>query len=217
MTTGSLEAKAAFLFRLRARGIRDLSVLRAMEAVPRHVFVPHRYADLAAKDVALPLACGQTMAEPSVVARMLEALAPTPACRVLEIGSGSGYATAILARLCAEVLGVERFRTLSQGAQARLSSLGTTGATVVWGDGLAVPPDRGPFDRILVHAALGDVPVELADLLAPGGTLVCGRAAGAGAGQRLVAARRDREGDWTLLPLGPCRLRPLYDGPSQGL
>ena len=217
MTTGSLEAKAAFLFRLRARGIRDLSVLRAMEAVPRHVFVPHRYADLAAKDVALPLACGQTMAEPSVVARMVEGLAPTPACRILEIGSGSGYATAILARLGAEVLGVERFRTLSQGAQARLASLGTAGATVVWGDGLAVPPDRGPFDRILVHATLGDVPAELADLLAPDGTLVFGRGAGAAARQELVAGRRDAEGEWALRPLGPCRLRPLYDGPSQGL
>lgn len=217
MSTGSLEAKAEFLFRLRARGIRDLAVLRAMEAVPRHVFVPHRYADLAAKDVALPLACGQTMAEPSAVARMMEGLAATPACRILEIGSGSGYATAILARLGAEVLGVERFRTLSQGAQARLAGLGTVGATVVWGDGLAVPADRGPFDRILIHAALGDVPAEVADLLAPGGTVVFGRAAGPGARQELVAARRDGEGDWSFGALGPCRLRPLYDGPSLGL
>ena len=218
MSTGSLEAKAEFLFRLRARGIRDLAVLRAMEAVPRHVFVPHRYADLAAKDVALPLACGQTMAEPSAVARMMEGLAATPACRILEIGSGSGYATAILARLGAEVLGVERFRTLSQGAQARLAGLGTVGATVVWGDGLAVPADRGPFDRILIHAASRR---RAGRSGRPAGARRHGRVRGArpgpGARQELVAARRDGEGDWSFGPLGPCRLRPLYDGPSLGL
>lgn len=217
MDAGSLEAKAEFLFRLRARGIRDLAVLRAMEAVPRPVFVPHRYADLAAKDVALPLPCGQTMAEPSVVARMLEGLGPLEGCGVLEIGSGSGYATALLARLGAEVLGVERFRTLAHGAGARLASLDVTGAAVVWGDGLAVPVDRGPFDRILVHAALADVPEELAELLAPDGLLVFGRPAGGGARQEVVTARRDAEGEWTFEPLGPCRLHALLDGPSQGL
>ena len=217
MDAGSLEAKAEFLFRLRARGIRDLAVLRAMEAVPRPVFVPHRYADLAAKDVALPLACGQTMAEPSVVARMLEGLGPLEGRGVLEVGSGSGYATALLARLGAEVLGVERFRTLAQGAQARLASLDVTGAAVVWGDGLAVPADRGPFDGILVHAALADVPEELADLLGPEGVLVCGRSGRGGARQDVVAARRDPEGEWRFKPLGPCRLRPLLDGPSLGL
>lgn len=217
VTAASLEAKAAFLFRLRARGIRDLAVLRAMETVPREVFVPHRYADLAAKDVALPLPCGQTMSEPFVVARMMEALEVGPACRVLEIGSGSGYATAVLARLGRDVLGVERFRTLAQGAKTRLAALGIANATVVWGDGAAVPPDRGPFDRLLVHAELPEIPDGLADLLAPDGMVVFGRRSADGSRQELVRAHRDDAGDWRFVSGARCRLRPLYVGPSEAL
>lgn len=212
MTAGSREAKAEFLFRLRSRGIRDLAVLRALEAVPREAFVPHRYADLAAKDIALPLPCGQTMSEPSLVARMVEALAIGPTDRVLEIGSGSGYATAVLGRLGRDVLGVERFRTLAQAAKARLSTLGLTNATVVWGDGLAVPSDQGLFDRILVHGVLPEVPDELATLLAPDGTIVFAKPV-SGA-QQIVRGRRADDGSWAVTPVTPSRLRPLYDGAS---
>ncbi len=214
MAAPASEATAAFLLGLRARGIRDLAVLRAMEAVPRGAFVPHRYADLAGKDVALPLPCGQTMSEPSVVARMMAALGVTPACRVLEVGSGSGYATAILARLGREVLGVERFRTLALAAAARLADLGLSNAAVVWGDGLGVPAERGPFDRVLVHAALEDVPLELTRLLAPDGTMVFARSVRDGMRQELVRARRDDGGGWAMTPAGPARLRALLDGPS---
>ena len=217
MVAPTLEARAEFLYRLRARGIRDLPVLRAMEAVPRHAFVPHRYADLATRDVALPLPCGQVLSEPFVVARMLEALGVEPGSRVLEIGSGSGYVTALLARLGGDVLGVERFRTLAQGAKARLASLGIVEAVVVWGDGLAVPPDRGPFDRILVHAALDGVPAELDPLMARDGTLVFAKRSFAGGRQHLVRARRGDAGEWSLTPVAPSRLRPLYAGPSRGL
>ena len=213
MGAASLEARAAFLFGLRARGIRDAAVLRAVEAVPRDAFVPHRYADLAARDIALPLPCGQTLSEPSLVARMLEALAVGPAHRVLEVGSGSGYATALIGRLGGTVLGVERFRTLAQSATARLATLGVTNAAVVWGDGLAVPPERGPFDRILVHGALPNVPADLAALLAPDGAVVFAR--GVADGQRIVRARRADGGGWSLTPVVPSRLRPLYDGPAR--
>jgi protein-L-isoaspartate(D-aspartate) O-methyltransferase len=212
MTARGLEAKAEFLFRLRSRGIRDLAVLRAFESVPREAFVPHRYADLAARDIALPLPCGQTLSEPSLVARMLEALGIGPAHRVLEVGSGSGYATALLARLAGEVLGVERFRTLAQSAKARLATLGATDASVVWGDGLAVPPERGPFDRILVHGVLPEVPDDLAALLAPDGTIVF--ASAVSGAQQAVRGRRADDGAWNLVPVAPSRLRPLYDGPS---
>lgn len=212
MTADSLEAKAAFLFGLRERGIRDLAVLRALEAVPREAFVPHRYADLAARNIALPLACGQVQSEPALIARMLEALAVRPAHRVLEVGSGSGYAAALLGRLGGEVLGVERFRTLAQAAGARLATLGVTGCSVVWGDGLAVPPARGPFDRILVHGALPAVPDELARLLGPDGTIVF--ATTVSGVQQVVRGRRSDEGIWSLTPVAPSRLRPLYDGPS---
>ncbi len=217
VTAAGLEAKAAFLFRLRARGIRDIAVLRAMESVPRDSFVPHRYADLAARDVALPLPCGQTMTEPFVVARMLEALEVGPACRVLEIGSGSGYATAVLARLGRDVLGVERFRTLAHGAETRLAALGIANANVVWGDESAVPADRGPFDRLLVHAELGEIPAGLAGLLVPDGIAVFGRRSADGGRQGLVRARRDEAGTWSFAPVAPSRLRPLYDGPSLSL
>ncbi len=217
MTAASLEAKAEFLFRLRSRGIRDLAVLRAMEAVSRQDFAPHRYADLASKDVALPLPCGQTMSSPFLVARMMEALDVGPECRVLEIGSGSGYATAILARLGREVLGVERFRTLAQGARTRVAALDLAQATIVWGDGLAVPAERGPFDRILVHGELPDVPVELDDLLAEDGTIVFARRPAPDARQDLVRARRDMAGGWSMTTVAPSRLRPLYGGPSRGL
>lgn len=214
-----LEAKAEFVLRLRARGIRELGVLRAMEAVPRDVFGPHRYADLAGKDVALPLPCGQTMAEPFVVARMLEALGPTSSCRVLEIGAGSGYVTALLARLGGDVLGVERFRTLVIYAKTRLAALGVANAAVVWGDGLAVPPDAGPFDRILVHAELPEIPACLAALLGEGGAIVFARRGllGDNRRQHLVRAERSRDGGWTEDPVAPSRLRPLFDGPSRGL
>ena len=212
MTAGSLEAKAAFLFRLRAKGIRDLAVLRAFESVPRDAFVPHRYADLAARDIALPLPCGQVLAEPSLVARMLEALGVGPGHRVLEVGSGSGYAAALLARLGGDVLGVERFRTLAQAAKARLSTLGIADATVVWGDGLAVPPGRGPFDRILVHGVLPEVPDDLAALLVPDGTIVFARTVSGV--QHLGRGRRAHDGAWALVPVAPSRLHPLYDGPS---
>jgi protein-L-isoaspartate(D-aspartate) O-methyltransferase len=217
MTAETLEAKAEFLFRLRSRGIRDLAVLRAIEAVPRHSFVPHRYADLATRDVALPLPCGQTMTHPFLVARMLDALEVAPDARVLEIGSGSGYVTALLARLGREVLGVERFRTLAQGARTRVSALDLAHATIVWGDGLAVPADRGPFDRILVHGELAEVPAELDDLLAEDGIMVFARRPEPGSRQDLVQARRGDDGPWGFTAVAPSRLRPLYDGASQGL
>ena len=211
MTAASLEARAEFLFRLRARGVGDLAVLRAVESVPRDAFVPRRYADLAARDVALPLPCGQTLSEPSLVARMLEALSVGPAHRVLEIGSGSGYAAAVLSRLAGDVLGVERFRTLAQAAKARLATLGIANASVAWGDGLAVPPERGPFDRILVHGVLSGGPGALAALLARDGTIVfAGTVSG---GQHILSGRRDGDA-WTIVPVAPSRLRPLYDGPS---
>ena len=141
---------AAFLLRLRIKGVRDLAVLRALETVPRELFVPHRYADLAGKDVALPIPCGQVMSEPFVVARMAEALQLKATSRVLEIGGGSGYACAILARLARDIVSVERYRGLADQARAHLEALGIANVTVLWGDGRALPPDAGPFDRVVV-------------------------------------------------------------------
>jgi protein-L-isoaspartate(D-aspartate) O-methyltransferase len=139
--------KAEFLMMLRARGIQDLNLLRAVETVPREIFVPHRFADLARRPIALPLRCGQTLPEPWVTARMIEALAPSPRHRVLEIGTGSGYATALLARLSREVLSIERFQSLAIEAEERLAQLAIANAAIAFGDGLAISPQIGPFDR----------------------------------------------------------------------
>ena len=207
-------ATAAFILRLRALGIRDLAVLRAMEAVPRAHFAPEAHARLAARDAAVPIPCGQTMSEPFLAARMMEGLELSPDCRALEIGAGSGYATAVLARLGREVLAVERFRTLVLHARGRLHALGITNARVEWGDGLGVPAEAGPFDRVLIHAVLPDGPGGFGALAKPGTVLVCGREAGG----RQILVRHERTGDgWRETPLCPARLRPLIEGASAGL
>ena len=150
------EGFAAFLLRLRSRGISDIGVLRALEMVPRDAFVPHRYLDLALRDVALPIGCGQTMPEPFLVARAMEALSLSPGHRVLEIGTGSGYSAAVIARLAAEVVSLERFQTLALEASTRLADLGIQNARVLWADGLALPEGLGLFDRVVVHGVVGD-------------------------------------------------------------
>lgn len=167
------EARAAFHLRLRARGVRDLAVLRAFEIVPRGIFLPAGLATLATREMPLPLPWGQTSHEPWRCALAIEALAVEPTHRVLEIGAGSGYNTAILAQIAGEVLGVERWAGLAEAAQARLSDLGLTHAVVAWADGLVVADQIGRFDRILVH---GTVPAVAAfdGLLAPGGRMVAG-------------------------------------------
>ena len=131
------EERIQFMLRLRARGIRDLRLLRALERAPRSLFMPQRYADVAARDIALPIGGGQTSPPPSVVAAMIEALDPPPHGRVLEVGAGSGYATALLAQLSGEVVSLERRRTLALEAAARLSAFGLDNARVEWADALA--------------------------------------------------------------------------------
>src|SRR4051812_24298951 len=123
-TNTTIENRAALLLKLRTQGIRNIDVLRAIETIPRETFVPHQLADLAQRDLPLPIACGQTMSEPSLVARMLEALDVRHDHRVLEIGTGSGYVTAILAILARQVVSIERFHTLANGALTRTRGLG---------------------------------------------------------------------------------------------
>jgi protein-L-isoaspartate(D-aspartate) O-methyltransferase len=166
------EARMEFLLTMRRRGIRDLRVLRALELVPRERFVDPEQAHLAYEDHALPIECGQTISQPYVVAAMTEALALDPTHRVLEIGTGSGYQTAVLAHLASEVVTVERYRTLAEMAERRLESLGLRNVTVVVADGALGAPEQAPFDRIIVTAAAADVPKTLVDQLLEGGILV---------------------------------------------
>ena len=161
-----------FLLGLRRRGIADPAVLRAMDEVPREHFVESSFVDTAYADQALPIACGQTISQPYVVAFMTEQLGVRPDHRVLEVGTGSGYQAAILSRLAREVISVERYRTLAESARIRLSTLGYDNIAVQVGDGLAGVPERAPFDRIMVTAAAETIPEPLIAQLADGGIMV---------------------------------------------
>jgi len=161
-----------FQLALRRRGISDRAVLRAMEDVPREKFVASEFTQTAYADQALPIACGQTISQPFVVAYMTEQLELGPDHRVLEIGTGSGYQAAVLSRLAREVVTIERYRTLADSARERLKTLGCDNVTVRLGDGMAGAPDLAPFDRIMVTAAAEDVPDALVAQLAEGGKMV---------------------------------------------
>ncbi len=166
------DARMEFLLGLRRRGISDQAVLRAMEEVPRERFVEPQSAERAYADQALPIACGQRISQPCVVAYMSEQLALRPLHRVLEVGTGSGYQAAVLSRLVREVISVERYRTLAEHARERLQALGYNNVEVVVGDGLAGVPERAPFDRIIVTAAADKVPQALVNQLTDGGIMV---------------------------------------------
>jgi protein-L-isoaspartate(D-aspartate) O-methyltransferase len=171
-TTQDPPQKMMFQLNLRRRGISDQTVLRAMEEIPREMFV--EAADLADayRDSALGIACGQTISQPFVVAYMTEQLQLHRDHRVLEIGTGSGYQAAILSRLAGHVLTIERYRTLADRARARLAKLGCDNVEVVLGDGFDVPADAGNFDRIIVTAAMERIPDALAQRLEPEGILI---------------------------------------------
>ena len=208
------EAKAAFHLRMRARGIQDLAVLRAFELVPRRSFVPHRYLDLAARDLALPIGCGQTLNEPWFVARMVAALSVERTHRVLEIGAGTGYATAVLAHLAAEVTAFERYQSLAIEARTRLADLGVGNAAIVWGDGLAAPAHVEPIDRIIVHGVLEEVPDALVDRLAEGGIMICAQSCDGG--QHVVRLEKHRGGAQRT-KLFPSSLQPMVAGLAMAL
>ena len=161
-----------FLLTLRRRGIADQAVLRAMDEVPRERFVEPTFADSAYADQALPIACGQTISQPYVVAYMTEQLEMESHHRVLEVGTGSGYQAAVLSHLAREVVSVERYRTLAEEARARLKALGYENVDIVVGDGFAGVPDRAPYDRIIVTAAAETIPEALLDQLADGGIMI---------------------------------------------
>jgi protein-L-isoaspartate(D-aspartate) O-methyltransferase len=161
-----------FQLALRRRGISDQAVLRAMDDVPREYFVAADLTDSAYADQALPIACGQTISQPYVVAYMSEQLEVEPQHHVLEVGTGSGYQAAILSRLARDVVSVERYRTLADTARERLKTLGYSNVTVIAGDGFSGAPERAPFDRIIITAAAEEVPAALVDQLGEGGKMV---------------------------------------------
>jgi protein-L-isoaspartate(D-aspartate) O-methyltransferase len=164
--------KMMFQLNLRRRGISDQAVLRAMEEIPRDAFVTPADRASAWRDSALPIACGQTISQPFVVAYMTEQLQLQKHHRVLEIGTGSGYQAAILSRLCGRVLSIERYRSLADTARTRLEKLGCDNVEVLLGDGFDMPAGAGNFDRIIVTAAMEQIPESLAQRLEPGGIMI---------------------------------------------
>jgi protein-L-isoaspartate(D-aspartate) O-methyltransferase len=161
-----------FLLAFRRRGIADQALLRAMDEVPRARFVAGDFTTKAYVDQALPIACGQTISQPYVVAYMTERLGVRPHHRVLEVGTGSGYQAAVLSRLAREVVTIERYRTLADQARERLRALGYDNVEVVVGDGFAGFPQKAPFDRIIVTAAAERLPQTLLDQLTDDGVMI---------------------------------------------
>jgi protein-L-isoaspartate(D-aspartate) O-methyltransferase len=164
--------RIGLIMQLRRRGISDTRVLRAMELVPRDLFVDPAFADQAYSDTALPIDCGQTISQPYVVAYMTERLAVEPNHKVLEIGTGSGYQAAVLSHLCRRVYTVERYRELQKTANDRLAELGITNVTTIIGDGRLGWPPQAPFDRIIVTAATEELPDTLIEQLNVGGRMI---------------------------------------------
>jgi len=164
--------KMMFQLTLRRRGISDQAVLRALEEVQREDFVEEADRASAYRDSALAIACGQTISQPFVVAYMTEQLQLQKQHRVLEIGTGSGYQAAVLSRLAGSVLSVERFKTLAEAARRRLEKAGCDNVEVMVADGYDLPANLGPFDRIIVTAAMVQIPENLTARLEPSGVLI---------------------------------------------
>lgn len=202
------------IFALRQRGVTDARVLEAFETLDRRAFVSDTFADQAYEDTPLPIASGQTISQPSIVGVMSQALALTGREKVLEIGTGSGFQAAILAKLARRVYSVERHRALALAARATLERLKLTNVMVVAGDGTRGLPEQAPFDRILVTAAAEDPPGPLLSQLREGGIMVVPVGVSDHV-QQLVKVTRTESG-FDYEDLTPVRFVPLVEGVEQG-
>lgn len=200
--------RARLVEQLRGKGIRDLAVLRAIAATPRHLFVPEAVRHRAYEDAALPIGTGQTISQPSTQARYLETLQLTGKERVLEIGTGSGYQTALLGALASQVFSIERVRSLAESAQAALKAAGIANVSLLVGDGTLGWSAYAPYDAILVAAGGPEIPPPLVEQLAPGGRMII--PLGAKGAQVLTLVRRTAGGGGLqTTPIGGARFVPL--------
>jgi protein-L-isoaspartate(D-aspartate) O-methyltransferase len=205
--------KIRLILELRRHGVTDTKVCAVIERLPRELFVPETFLDQAYENTALPIGCHQTLSAPVVVGRMTQALELNERMKVLEVGTGSGYHAAVLAKLCRRVYTIERHRELLEEAEQRFNALGLTNITCKLGDGTLGWPEQAPFERIVVTAAAMDVPPVLASQLAAGGLMVVPVDDGVG-DPRLLRVRRDAEGLETE-DLGPIRFVPLIADPHR--
>ena len=208
--TDTAERKMRFLYALRSRGVTDIRVLTAMERIDRGAFVKGLFADRAYEDMPLPISCGQTISQPSVVALMTQALSVTPRDKVLEIGTGSGYQAAILSQLARRVYTVDRHRRLVREAQEVFRALNLTNITAFAADGSFGLAEQAPFDRIIVTAAAEDAPGPLLAQLKIGGIMVL-PVGQSDTVQSLIKVTRHETG-FDYEELRPVRFVPLVEG-----
>lgn len=201
---------------LRGSGVTDRHVLGAIERTPRNIFVPERFQDHAFDDRALPIDCGQTISQPLIVGLMTQLLKVDDRCKVLEIGTGSGYQAAILSRLSRRVYTIERYRTLAKEAEARFASLRLTNITTRIGDGTKGWPEQAPFDRIIVTAGAPIRPDTLLSQLKPGGIAVVPVNNDSGT-QTLIRYTRTETGELDEDAIMDVRFVPLVDGETKTL
>lgn len=214
MSASNDNALATFLLMLRARGLRDVALLNAIERAPRERFLPLPYVGFAYQEIAAPLPCGQEATAPLAVLDAILALRVRSDSQVLEIGTGSGWQTAILAGVARAVASVERFATLAEAADQRLAALGISNAVIAHGDGEGGLPAGAPFDRIIINAAVESVPPILAAQLAEGGILVTAIVEG----DEYYLTRFARiDGELASERLGRSRLPPLAAGVASAL
>lgn len=207
------EQKMAFLFAVRSRGVTDSRVLTAMEKIDRGRFIRGTFEERAYDDTPLPIGCGQTISQPSVVGLMSQALKVQPRDKVLEIGTGSGYQAAILSQLARRVYTIDRHKRLVTGAEAAFAELGLTNITALTGDGSRGLPAQAPFDRILVTAAAEDPPGPLLAQLSVGGIMVL-PVGQSDQVQQLIKVTRTEQG-YDYEDLRPVRFVPLVEGLGQ--
>ncbi len=202
----ALDRQRMVALQLRARGIRDQRVLDAMARIPREEFVPRQFRHQAYGDHPIPIGQGQTISQPYIVALMLEALAIQPSDKVLEIGTGSGYLTAVLAELSSHVYSIERHASLAQTAERVLAALGYRNINIVVGDGSKGLPAHAPYDAIIVSAAASELPLAMVEQLRDGGRMII--PVGSTQSQELLLVRKQRD-ETVLEHLEGCRFVPL--------
>jgi protein-L-isoaspartate(D-aspartate) O-methyltransferase len=218
MTVAESEERAQFTLAMRARGINDLSLLRALERAPRALFMPPRFADISPRDIALPIGCGQTSPPPSIVAAMIAALDVKPTHRVCEIGTGTGYCAALLAQLANAIVTLERFQTLTVEATARIKAFGLRNVTVTWADGFEHHATGERYDRVLVHGLIEPPAEAFRRLIRPGGVLVAVVDGPERAEQHIVRLTDAAAGAGDAADMGPARaMRPLERGLAHAL
>ena len=206
---------ARLVLSLRSQGVTDPAVLAAIERTPRDLFTPDLFKERSFEDSALPIACGQTISQPYIVGLMTQALTLEPRARVLEIGAGSGYQTAVLARLSRLVYTIERYRTLLREAESRFAALQLTNIITRHADGALGWKEQAPFDRILVTAAAPEEPTMLLAQLKPAGVLVA--PIGKGPVQKLCRYAGDGSGGFATEVLCEVRFVPLLEGVAREL